>query len=78
VRNDLQLAIGQVFTPKFHCATSSTSPLWAVFFQRTGNLMWGTNVFHNPGACQDMQIPGDTPECAFGANAELILPPVVN
>jgi hypothetical protein len=45
---DLQLAINQVFTPKWQCATSSTHPLWAVFFEWTGSLMWGCNVWQHP------------------------------
>jgi hypothetical protein len=63
VLNDLELGIGQVFTPKWHLATSSTHPLWAVMFQQTGGLMWGTNVFQNP---------------AFGVPTAVVLPPVVN
>jgi hypothetical protein len=46
---DLELALGQVFTPKFHCqATATNIPLWAVFFQQTGALLWGSNVWHDP------------------------------
>jgi hypothetical protein len=60
---DLELALNQVFTPKWHLATSSTDALWAVLFQTTGGLMWGTNVFQNP---------------AFGVPAVVVLPPVTN
>jgi hypothetical protein len=63
VLNDLQLGINQVFTPKWHLATSSTNPLWAVMFQTTGGLAWGTNVFQNP---------------AFATPTAVVLPPVVN
>ena len=60
---DLGLTIGNVFTPKWHLATSSTDALWAVSFQWTGNLAWGTNVFQNP---------------AFGTPAVVVLPPMTN
>jgi hypothetical protein len=45
---DLQLAIGQVFTPKWHFASTSTGALWTVFFQWTGGLMWGGQCFQHP------------------------------
>jgi hypothetical protein len=83
IRNDLQLAIGQVFTPKWHCATTTSfqpnanfptnQPLWAVFFQWTGQLMWGTNVFHNGPILVDDEVPINN-----GAHAQVVLPPVVN
>lgn len=60
---DLELAIGQVFTPKWHLATSSTHPLWAITYQFTGGLAWATNVFQNP---------------AFGVPTAVVLPPVTN
>jgi hypothetical protein len=63
VREDLQLAIGQVLTPKCHCATTSTNSLWAVLLQKAGTLMWGTNVFQDPGS---------------GTPTAFVLPPVVN
>jgi hypothetical protein len=47
---DLDLTIDDVFTPKFHCATSTTIPLWAVTYQWTGGLAWGTNVFQDPNS----------------------------
>lgn len=45
---DLDLTLNDMFTPKFHCATSSTIPLWAVAYEWTGGLAWGSNVFQNP------------------------------
>jgi hypothetical protein len=58
---DLQLAINQVFTPKWQCATVSTNALWAVFFQWTGGLAWGSNVWQHP---------------LTGRPATVVLPPV--
>lgn len=58
--DDLQLDRFTVGTPKFHCATSpSAYPLYAVFFQQTGGLQWGTNVFQQPatGAPAYVQLP---------------------
>lgn len=63
IATDLELAIGQVFTPKWHLATSSTHALWAITYQFTGGLAWATNVFQNP---------------AFGVPTTVVLPPVVN
>jgi hypothetical protein len=48
--DDLDLTIDDIFTPKFHCATSTTIPLWAVAYQWTGGLAWGTNVFQEPNS----------------------------
>lgn len=62
VGGDLELGLNQVFTPKWHLATSSTNALWAISFQFTGGLAWGTNVFQNP---------------ATGTPAVVVLPPVV-
>jgi hypothetical protein len=59
---DLDLTIDNVFTPKFHCAASTTIPLWAVAYEWTGDLAWSTNIFHDPTSA--------TP-------AAVILPPVV-
>jgi hypothetical protein len=46
--DDLQLHYTQVFTPKWQCASTSTHPLWAVFFEWTGSLAWGSNVWQHP------------------------------
>jgi hypothetical protein len=47
---DLQLDIASIFTLGFHCATTSTHPLWAVFHQNLGQVFgWGGNVFQQPG-----------------------------
>jgi hypothetical protein len=59
--NDLQLAINQIFTPKFQFATTSTNPLWAVLYEQTGNLMWGGMCHQHP----------DT-----GVSTAVVLPPV--
>lgn len=48
---DLQLSLADVFTPKFECATSSTNPLWAVFYEFTGGYAWGGNVFQTNAGC---------------------------
>jgi len=58
---DLNLGIAQVFTPKFQCATTSTHPLWAIFYQWVGNLAWGGNVWQHP---------------ATGVSTAVVLPPV--
>lgn len=59
---DLQLAINQVFTPKWQCATAPSAwALWAVFFQWTGGLAWGSNVWQHP---------------AFGTPTTVVLPVV--
>ena len=63
VLDDLELGIAQTATPKWHLATSSTNALWAITFQYTGSLYWGTNVFVNP---------------LFGTPAVVVLPPAVN
>jgi hypothetical protein len=47
---DLDLTLGDMFTPKFHCATTATIPLWAVAYEYTGGLAWGTNVFQDPAS----------------------------
>ncbi len=47
--DDLQLDIASIFTLGFHCATTSTHPLWAVFHQNLGRVFaWGGNVFQHP------------------------------
>jgi hypothetical protein len=61
LRDDLQLRIDQIFTPKWQMATSSTDALWAVFYQAFGNMAWGGNVWQHP---------------TMGATASVILPPV--
>ncbi len=59
---DLQLDVGSIFTLGFHCATTSTHPLWAVFHQNLAGVFgWGGNVFQQPGT--------DVP-------AVIVLPPV--
>lgn len=58
---DLNLGLAQVFTPKFQCATSTTNPLWAIFYQWVGNLAWGSNVWQHP---------------ATGVSTAVVLPPV--
>ncbi len=47
---DLQLDINQVFTLGWHCATTATQPLWAVFHQNLAGVFgWGGNVWQQPG-----------------------------
>jgi hypothetical protein len=46
---DLQLDIRSLFMLGWHCATTSTNPLWAVFHQSLGGIYgWGGNVFQEP------------------------------
>ncbi len=60
--DDLQLDIASIFTLGFHCATTSTNPLWAVFHQNLGRVFaWGGNVFQHPDS---------------GVAADIILSPV--
>ncbi len=48
--DDLQLDVASIFTEGFHCATSSTHPLWAVFYQTAGVVLaTGGNVWQHPG-----------------------------
>jgi hypothetical protein len=47
---DLDLTLDDMFTPKFHCATTATIPLWAVAYEWTGGLAWGSNVFQDPAS----------------------------
>jgi hypothetical protein len=56
LREDLQLALDDIFTAKFWCATATTTthPLWAVFEQRIGAFAWGGNVH------TDIDWPVDT------------------
>jgi len=64
VRNNLEFDLNSIFTTKWHSAmTASGNSLWAVFFQHTGPLMWGGNVFQHP----DHAVMG---------TANVILPPV--
>jgi hypothetical protein len=58
---DLQLDINQIFTPKWEFATTSTNPLWAVFFHRLNNLMWGGMCHQHPDS---------------GVATAVVLPPV--
>ncbi len=49
--DDLQLDIRSIFTPGFQCATTSTNPLWAIFYQTAGpDLAAGGNVWQHPNA----------------------------
>jgi hypothetical protein len=61
ITNDLQLKIDEIFTPKWWCGTTSTNPLWAIFYQQLGSRLWGGNVFQNPNT---------------GTATAVILPPV--
>jgi hypothetical protein len=50
--NDLQLAMDEIFTPKFQAACAGSDGtgargLWAVFFQRIGAWCWGSNVWQD-------------------------------
>jgi hypothetical protein len=59
---DLQLDIYSIFTLGWHCATTATKPLWAVFRQDLGTVFgWGGNVHQEPLA---------------GALAVIVLPPL--
>jgi hypothetical protein len=58
---DLQLDIHQIFTPKWHFATTSTNPLWVVFFQWLDGMMWGSQCHQHPGT---------------GAPTAVVLPPI--
>jgi hypothetical protein len=46
--HDLQLELREIFTPKWHATSTSPYPLWAVFFQYSGDLAWGGNVWQHP------------------------------
>jgi hypothetical protein len=46
--SDLYLRFEDVFTPKFQCASMSSAPIWAVFHQFAGDLVWGGNVWQHP------------------------------
>jgi hypothetical protein len=46
--DDLQLHVSQVFTPKWSFASTSTRPVWAVFYQKAGERAWGNNVWQHP------------------------------
>ncbi len=60
--DDLQLDIDSIFTEGFHCATSTTHPLWAVFYQTAGPaIATGGNVWQHPGT---------------GVPTAVVLPPV--
>jgi hypothetical protein len=58
---DLQLDINQIFTPKWEFATTSTNPLWAVFYQVVNGLMWGGMCHQHPDS---------------GVSTAVVLPPV--
>jgi hypothetical protein len=58
---DLQLAIDQIFTPKWEFATTSTNPLWAVYFHFLNNAMWGGMCHQHPDS---------------GVSTAVVLPPV--
>lgn len=45
---DLYLRLEDVFTPKFQCASTSSAPIWAVFYQFADDLSWGGNVWQHP------------------------------
>ncbi len=46
---DLHLDIYSIFTLGWHCATTATKPLWAVFRQDLGRVYgWGGNVHQEP------------------------------
>ncbi len=58
----LQLDLDKIFTLGWHCATTSTAPLWAVFHQTLAGVFgWGGNVWQQPGT---------------GVAAVITLPPV--
>ena len=59
--DDLDLLITDVFTPKFQFAATSTHAMWCVFFETTGTLDWGGNVWQHPNT---------------GVATTLVLPPV--
>lgn len=59
---DLQLGVQQIFTPRFHMTATSTSPMWAVFYQQRATQAW----------CVNVQQHG-----ASGVPVSVVLPPVV-
>ncbi len=60
--HDLKLDIANTFTLGWHCATTATKPLWAVFRQDLGTVFgWGGNVHQEPQA---------------GVPAVIVLPPL--
>jgi hypothetical protein len=58
LREDLQLALDDIFTAKFQCSTpiTTTHALWAVFEQRTGSFAWGGNVVVGTGESNTMVV----------------------
>jgi hypothetical protein len=66
LKDDLQLHRNQVFTTTWHFATTTTAPIWCVYFQSFAGVggatnEWGGNVFQHP---------------ATGLPATVILPPI--
>jgi hypothetical protein len=58
---DLGLDITQVFTPKFQLISTSTNPIWSIYYQAVGPQAWGMNVW----CYKESGIP-----------AQVILPPI--
>jgi hypothetical protein len=54
--DDLQLGIDTIFTAKWQLATTSTHPLWAIFYQHVGTFGWGTNVWQEPASIVATQV----------------------
>lgn len=60
--DDLQLHYDEIFTPKWHFASVSNNPVWAIFYQTFGPThAWGGNVWQHPNT---------------GVPATVYLPPV--
>jgi len=45
LKEDLNIDMSQIFTPKWQFATSCSEPIWAIFYQTVGSYAWGGNVW---------------------------------
>jgi hypothetical protein len=54
--DDLQLGIGDIFTAKWHFASTSMA-LWAVFYQTLGTYAWGGYVWQHPSYTTQVVLP---------------------
>lgn len=61
LKDDLQLDLASVFTPRFHFSSTCNHAVWSVYLQYLGMLGAGGNVLQHPGT---------------GVPATVVLPPV--
>jgi len=48
LKNDLQMDLYNLFTPKWQFSATAGGPIWSIFYQTIGPLAWGGNVWWNP------------------------------